>query len=76
MINLYKDRNYKPYLVFPAILFVVFLFAIFIYPGITPGIDLRGGTEIRASPYEPTEYILEKRFVGGFISVRTVVLKF
>jgi len=32
--------------------------------------------EIRASPYEPTEYILEKRFVGGFISVRTVVLKF
>jgi len=49
MINLYKDRNYKPYLIIPAILFAAFIFAIFVYPGITPGIDLRGGTEIRAS---------------------------
>src|SRR3989344_8416828 len=49
MINLYKDRNYKPYLIIPAIMFAAFIFAIFVYPGITPGIDLRGGTEIRAS---------------------------
>ena len=67
MINLYKDRNYKPYLVFPAILFVVFLFAIFIYPGITPGIDLRGGTEIRASlDKSPETALLESKLKQEF----------
>jgi len=36
--------NYTRYLVVPAALFMVFLFLIFISPGISTGIDLKGGT--------------------------------
>lgn len=45
MFNLYEG-DYKKYLFVPAILFVVFLILIFVTPGITPGIDLKGGTSI------------------------------
>ena len=45
MINLYLG-DYKRYLIFPAVLFAVFLFLIFVYPGVKPGIDLTGGTNI------------------------------
>ena len=67
MINLYKDRDYKPYLVLPAILFALFILAIFVYPGITPGIDLKGGTEIRASiDKSPDTAILESKLKQEF----------
>jgi len=49
MLNLYENRDYRPYIVIPAILFAASMFAILVYPGITPGIDLKGGTEIRVS---------------------------
>jgi len=45
MFNLYEG-DYKKYLFIPAILFVIFLILIFVTPGITPGIDLKGGTSI------------------------------
>lgn len=43
--NAYK-RNYKIYLIVPAVLAVLTLFLTFIYPGIPRGIDLSGGTLI------------------------------
>ncbi|MFH1391491.1 MAG: hypothetical protein ABIH20_04235 [Candidatus Diapherotrites archaeon] len=45
MNNLYLG-DYKRYLLVPAALFVIFLFLIFIAPGVTQGIDLKGGTSI------------------------------
>src|SRR3989344_8479581 len=54
MFNLYQG-DYKRYLIIPAILFVVFIFLVFVYPGITPGIDLKGGTSIIVRASEPLE---------------------
>ncbi|MBN2127782.1 MAG: protein translocase subunit SecF [Candidatus Diapherotrites archaeon] len=41
-----ENENYKKWLLLPGILFIVFLFVSFVYPGLTPGIDLKGGTNI------------------------------
>ncbi|MFH1664435.1 MAG: protein translocase subunit SecF [archaeon] len=38
--------NYKLYLILPLLLTVVFLFAVLVFPGVKPGIDLEGGTQI------------------------------
>ncbi len=45
MINLYSG-DYKSYLIIPVVLFVLFIVAIAVYPGVTQGIDLKGGTSI------------------------------
>ncbi|HLC92812.1 MAG TPA: hypothetical protein VJH23_03820 [archaeon] len=45
-IKNFYSGNYKRYIVVPAALLVVFLFLIFINPGVTQGIDLKGGTNI------------------------------
>jgi len=42
--NFYARKNYKLYMLIPAVLFLVFLFLILAWPGIPKGIDLQGGT--------------------------------
>jgi preprotein translocase subunit SecF len=40
------DGSYKKWIAIPVVLFVFFIAAIFVYPGVTHGIDLKGGTTI------------------------------
>jgi preprotein translocase subunit SecF len=41
-----ENTNYNKMLLVPGILLIIFLFASFVFPGLTAGIDLRGGTSI------------------------------
>lgn len=43
-VGFYRKKNYKQYMVVPALLFVVFMFLIFVWPTVPRGIDLKGGT--------------------------------
>jgi len=66
MFNLYLGE-YKRYLLLPAVLFVIFLFMVLVSPGVTPGIDLKGGTSIvirSDTPLNPDELkpILEEKY--------------
>ena len=45
MFNLY-EKDYKRYLIIPFALFILFIFFIFVSPGVTQGLDLKGGTSI------------------------------
>ncbi|MBI4044127.1 MAG: hypothetical protein HY392_00285 [Candidatus Diapherotrites archaeon] len=49
MFNPYKSEKYRLYMALPLVLFFVFFFIAFVYPGVSRGIDLRGGTLLRAS---------------------------
>ncbi len=40
----YERKNYKLYMLVPAVLFIAFLFLIFVWPSVPKGIDLQGGT--------------------------------
>lgn len=49
VFNPYASKNYRLYMALPLVLFFVFFFLAFVYPGISRGIDLSGGTLLRAS---------------------------
>lgn len=49
MFNPYASKNYRLYMALPLVLFFVFFFLAFVYPGVSRGIDLSGGTLLRAS---------------------------
>ena len=51
----YRRKNYKQYMVIPAILFMVFLFLIFVWPTVPRGIDLQGGTLILVRSEKPID---------------------
>jgi len=55
LAGFYKGKNYKLYLVIPAILFIVFLILIFVWPSIPKGIDLQGGTLILVRSEKPID---------------------
>jgi preprotein translocase subunit SecF len=40
----YSKKNYRLYMLVPALLFIAFFFLILVWPGIPRGIDLQGGT--------------------------------
>lgn len=46
LLGKFYGKNYKYYIILPAVLFFVFGFLAFVSPGIEQGIDLKGGTLI------------------------------
>jgi preprotein translocase subunit SecF len=44
--DIFTDKNYKSYLLVPVALFIIFAILIFVYPGLTQGFDLKGGTTL------------------------------
>ncbi|MBI2598105.1 MAG: hypothetical protein HYW50_02825 [Candidatus Diapherotrites archaeon] len=54
MVSLY-NKNFKKLLAVPAVFGLLFVIAIFVHPKVTPGIDLVGGTIIRASLEKETD---------------------
>ncbi len=57
--------NYTRYLIVPAVLFAVFLFLIFIFPGISTGIDLKGGTLHIVRSSEPLDSAALETHLGN-----------
>lgn len=55
MFNPYKTQKYKYYMALPLVLYFVFFFIAFVYPGVQRGIDLSGGTLLRASLSQETD---------------------
>jgi preprotein translocase subunit SecF len=53
-MNLFAG-NYKLYLIAPALAVIAFFFLIFVFPGLTQGIDLRGGTNIIIRSDQPLD---------------------
>ncbi len=73
----FYGKNYKMYIILPAILFVVFAFLAFIYPGVAQGIDFTGGTVlILRADHElvapDIEQVLRDEFNLNELSVSTI----
>ncbi len=49
-------KNYSKLLIIPIIILIIFILLIFIYPGISKGIDLKGGNQIIVHYDEEKEY--------------------
>ncbi len=69
--------NYKLYLVVPLILTLIFAFMITVSPGVKPGIDLKGGTQIIIRSEQPVDSsklkeILEERFDFVDLAVNSI----
>ena len=64
MKNLYQG-DYKRYLLVPAVLFIAFLFLAFVSPGVKPGIDLKGGTNIIVRSDKPLDASAIERALTG-----------
>lgn len=64
-MQLYSE-NYKLYTLVPLVLFLLFLFMIFVYPGISRGMDLTGGTLVIIRSEKP----LDERAVETLLSER------
>ncbi len=67
MITSLYGGDYKKYLIVPALFFIAMLALIFIAPGIEPGIDIKGGTNIIVRAEKPLDPLLlrpllEKQF--------------
>jgi preprotein translocase subunit SecF len=61
------DANYKKMLAAPALLLVLSLFLIFVYPAVTFGIDLKGGSMIILRSDMPVDAeILKDRILGSY----------
>jgi len=74
--NFYQG-NYKRYLIAPALIFLIFLALIFVYPGVTEGIDLKGGTNIIVRAEKPLDTallapVLEKKYSLTELQVSSV----
>lgn len=74
--NLYVG-NYKKFLILPAILFVFFLIMVFIYPGLSQGIDLKGGTLLlvrsdKALNADEMKSVLQQKFSLSDLSVTSI----
>lgn len=69
--------NYKLYLIVPLILTIVFLFIVFVFPGVQPGIDLKGGTQIIIRSDTPADAVelkalLEQKFDFTELSINSI----
>lgn len=75
-MNIYA-KNYKLYMLIPAVLFVAFFYLVLVSPGLTQGIDLKGGTMlvVRAEKQidsQKLQELLEKEFDLVDLQVNTV----
>lgn len=67
MFNPYDKKNYRFFLIITPVLFLLCLYLIFVSPTVPKGIELSGGTIIRASLEEPTDpLLLEKELSEKF----------
>ncbi|MEW6295484.1 MAG: hypothetical protein AB1467_04280 [Candidatus Diapherotrites archaeon] len=71
------DRNYKYYMIVPAILLILFIYLVFFSPKIAQGIDLKGGTLIVFKADKPVdakklEGILSEQFNFSELKVSSV----
>jgi len=69
--------NYKLYLVVPLILTLLFAFIVGVYPGVTQGIDLKGGTQIILRADKPVDSVklkelLDARFQFTELSINSI----
>jgi len=76
LMELYSG-NYKLYLIVPLILTIVFLFIVLVYPGVQPGIDLKGGTQIIIRSDTPADAVelkelLEQKFDFTELSINSI----
>ncbi len=60
----YARKNYKLYMLIPAVLFIVFLFTIFVWPSIPRGIDLQGGTLLVVRSEKPIDALEVKQLLS------------
>jgi len=60
----YERKNYKLYMLVPALLFIVFLFLIFVWPSVPKGIDLQGGTLILIRGEKPIDALSLKELLS------------
>lgn len=62
--SFYEGKNYKLYMLVPAILFLVFLFLIFVWPTVPKGIDLQGGTLVLIRGEQPIDALELKQLLS------------
>ncbi len=60
----YEKKNYKLYMLIPAVLFVVFLALIFVFPTVPKGIDLEGGTLVLIRGDKPIDALELKQLIS------------
>ncbi len=77
-MDFFKENNtHSKLLLIPAILVILFLFVSFVFPGLTPGIDLKGGTNIvirsnQAIDAKGIEELLKTEFKLTDLSVSSI----